>query len=152
MYSIGYGHQIQPNERYLLTAVLSVQDALNLFRTNLSPIEAIINSKSENDLTQDQFDALVDFGFNCGDGALANIISTWNATGDPEQVADRMELYNKTRTNGVLTVSDALKARRATEANMFIAGAEAVGDILGSAAGPVAVLVCVFLFYALFKA
>ncbi len=135
MYSIGYGHQIQPNESYLLNATITLDTALKLFRSNLAPLESQINDNSKYAMAQNQFDDCIDFGFNCGSGALSNILDTWNTTHDPIQVAARMKLYNKTRKNGVLVVDAGLTARRADEANDFLTSTSGISLIAVFAVG-----------------
>ncbi|MET3979979.1 GH24 family phage-related lysozyme (muramidase) [Mucilaginibacter sp. UYP25] len=122
LYSIGYGHQIQNNEQSLLSATISVAKAEQLFASDLAPLENAINSKCRVKPNQNQFDALVDFGYNCGEGALNKVISTYNA--NPHNMAavtNNMKLYNKTRSNkdGSLYVSSALTDRRNDEASLF---------------------------------
>lgn len=134
-HSIGYGHQIQPNEKNLLTASVSKDWALNQLKKDLKPVEDLINKRSRYPVTQSQFDGLADFGFNCGVGALSKVLDTWNSTHDMGQVADHIKQYNKTRQNGELVVSQNLVERRLAEvadlmaknpgttALLFIAGA-----------------------------
>ncbi|MEB0302358.1 lysozyme [Mucilaginibacter sp. 5C4] len=122
LYSIGYGHQIQNNENSLLSADISIAKAEQLFASDLAPLENLINSKCRIKPNQNQFDALVDFGYNCGEGALNKVISTYNS--NPHNmvaVTDNMKLYNKTRSNndGQLYVSTSLSSRRSDEADLF---------------------------------
>lgn len=119
-YSTGFGHQVKPNEGYLMTTVLTKAQAIALFKADVAPLEKQISYNLKHALNQSQFDALVDFGFNCGSGALANVLVTWNATGDMNATAARMKLYNKVRKNGVLVVSDDLTERRLQEALAFV--------------------------------
>lgn len=137
MYSIGYGHQIRSNESYLLSATIDKDAAYKLFLNDLSPIEDQINSDAVYPLNQNQFDALVDFGYNCGSGALANILDTWNETNDPGQTTARMQLYNKTRdSSGNLVVSDNLTGRRADETELF----QSIGSAVTGNPGATAVV------------
>lgn len=119
MYSIGYGHQIQSNEGYLLTTAITKDKALALFRVDAHPIEDQIN-KTADPCNQNQFDAFWDFGFNCGVGALAKVIDTWNEDNDPAATVAHMALYNKSRVNGVLQVNSGLVDRREDEAATFL--------------------------------
>jgi len=118
MFSIGYGHQIRPNESYLLTSSIDSNKAFQLFQSDLSPLENILNNVGG--LNQNEFDALIDFGYNCGEGALNNILDTWDNGHDLNATVSRMQLYNKTRVGGVLQVSQDLVARRAKERSLFL--------------------------------
>lgn len=119
-YSIGYGHQIQPNESSLQTATINQSTADTLFRSDLAPLENLLN-KAKYAFNQNQFDALVSFGYNCGTGALQKVIDTWNSTHDASKVTAQMALYTKTHDNntGNLVPSSALEQRRASEIMTF---------------------------------
>lgn len=118
-YSIGYGHQILPGEKYLLTTTLTKAQADAIFNKDLLTYEAAVN-RTKRALTQNQFDALVSFAYNAGTGALAKVLETWNATGDSVKTTDRMKLYNKWRKDGVLQVHQGLVSRRLKEAAIFL--------------------------------
>lgn len=120
-YSIGYGHQILPGEKHLLTATLSKAQADAIFEKDLLKYETAVNA-TKRSLTQNQFDALVSFAYNAGTGAVAKVLETWNATGDSLKTTDRMKLYNKWRKGGVLQVHSGLVSRRLREASMFLNG------------------------------
>lgn len=119
-YSIGYGHQIRPNEQYLLTATINKAKAMELFASDLAPLEKQVNNSSKHALNQSQFDVFVKFGYNAGTGSLAKVIVTWNTTHDVNKVAEHIKLYKYSTKNGVKTVSPGLVARRAEEALEFI--------------------------------
>lgn len=70
--TIGYGHLIKAGEHFPNHITETEADAL--FVHDLQRFEAAVNSYGL-DLTQGQFDALVDFAFNCGEGALAQLLS-----------------------------------------------------------------------------
>ena len=66
--TIGYGHVIQGGETY---TSLSKIDALALLKKDLQGHVASVNSFTNGvNISQQQFDALVDFAYNCGDTAL----------------------------------------------------------------------------------
>ena len=66
-------------------------------------------------LTQNQFDALVSFTFNCGAGSLQKLCAGRTL----EQIADKMLLYNK----GGGQVLPGLVRRRKAEQELFLTGA-----------------------------
>lgn len=122
-YSTGFGHQIQPNEQYLMTKVLSRADATALLQKDLAYYVAAVNASIKRPVTQAQFDALVDFAYNDGTGAEAKVISTWNTTGDSTQTVQHLQEY--VYANGAINQN--LIARRQYEANLFqgfVAGVE----------------------------
>jgi len=148
MYSIGYGHQIQPNEQSLKRATITKSQAMDILSADISPIENQINNKTAFPLSQSQFDALFDFGYNAGAGSLNNILDTWNATRDPQAVANRMALYDKYHNSaGVLVVNDDLVQRRAEEGLQFLSDAldpmSSVLTGLNSTAMIPVILICV---------
>ena len=85
------------------------------------PIKANLDTKGIS-LTQNQFDALVSFGFNIGYSTLFNsslykyIISGGKDAGT---IKADFCMYNKALVKGVLTVMDGLTKRRIAESNMF---------------------------------
>ncbi|QQL51086.1 lysozyme [Mucilaginibacter ginkgonis] len=119
-YSIGYGHQIGLNEQNLKTATITTSQAETLMRNDLAPLEGQLN-KAKYPFNQNQFDALVSFGYNTGSGSLAKVIDTWNTTHSTSKVTAQMALYTKTHDNktGELVASSALEKRRAAEVTLF---------------------------------
>ena len=87
----------------------NVQDAVDCVNDNVNV-----------DLTQNQFDALVDFTFNAGCGAfksstLLRLLNTGDYAGAEAQIA----VWNKIRVNGVLVASKGLDNRRDAEQELF---------------------------------
>jgi lysozyme len=64
--TIGVGH----TKGVKMGQKISMAQVNSLLRSDLSPIEAFLNKQSAK-FTQGQFDALVDFAFNLGIGALS---------------------------------------------------------------------------------
>lgn len=90
-YSIGYGHQIQPNESYLLTATISQDQAQQLL---LQDMQSVVNYLNQTGITftPGQFDALSDFGYNEGLSNLQNVIAAFQNNG-PDAATAKMEQY-----------------------------------------------------------
>lgn len=86
-------------------------------RAELSRFEAAVNRLVETDINQNQFDALVSFAYNCGEGALAksSILRKLN-NGDMQDAADAFGLYVKSRG---ITVKGLVR-RRAAERALFL--------------------------------
>ena len=68
--TIGYGHLVRPGEDF--TGGITAEDAVALLQKDLRDAEVAVNSLVSVPLTQTQFDALADFCFNLGAGALAH--------------------------------------------------------------------------------
>lgn len=118
-YSIGYGHQIRPNESHLKTATITRAQADLMLDKDLAVYEVAVN-KTKRPLSQNQFDALVSFAYNAGTGAVAKVLETWNATGSPQDTVARLKLYNKWTVKGQLQVHQGLVQRRLREATLFL--------------------------------
>ena len=69
-WTIGIGHLIRDDERHLLTATLTRQEAEDLLTHDLAPFEDVVNKTIQRPLNQAQFDALVSLAFNIGAGAF----------------------------------------------------------------------------------
>lgn len=65
LYSIGYGHQIKPNEQYLMEGVTRTK-AAELMQSDVWEVERCINNNVNVSLSQNEFDALGSFVFNLG--------------------------------------------------------------------------------------
>ena len=85
-----------------------------------------VNDSVRVKLTQDQFDALVDFTFNAGCGAFkgSTLLRKLNA-GDFVGADAQFAAWNKIRVNGVLTASKGLDNRRTAEDALFDENAHA---------------------------
>nr|WP_276898505.1 lysozyme [Pedobacter kyonggii] len=133
-YSIGYGHQIRPNESSLLTATLTEAQASAMLIKDLKSYEAAVNNNAKIPLNQNQFDAMVSFAYNAGTGAVAKVLNTWNTSkGDSVKTMAHLNQYHKWTVNGVLQVNKTLVARRKREATLFQSGIAAVNAVIGAA-------------------
>jgi len=104
-YSIGYGHQIKSNEGGLRTATLTKAQALAYLKADMQTVVNYINAYSKKTLNQNQFDALADFGFNCGTGALGKVLDTLNTKGYdavPAHINQYVKSGNPATTNPTL--------------------------------------------------
>jgi lysozyme len=118
-YSIGYGHQIQANERSLLTKITKAQ-ALELLRKDMQNVVNYVNANSKKSLNQNQFDALCDFGFNCGTGALGSVLAQLNTVGYSAAAAKISQfVYYHPVANGPAVLNQTLVKRRAEEVAIF---------------------------------
>jgi len=117
--TIGYGCTEGIREGEVWTR----QQALDRFKLELAKHEAAVNRVVTVDMTQNQFDALVSFSYNCGVYALgaSSIVKKLNA-GDPAGASRSFALYNKARNPRTqqLVVLPGLVRRRAGETAMFL--------------------------------
>lgn len=110
-YTIGWGHygaDVTPN------MTISQERADELLTEDLKKFERNVNGTGLT-LTQNQFDALVSFTYNCGAGNLQSLIKNRSLN----EIADAMLLYNKGADKKVLP---GLVERRKLERNLFLEG------------------------------
>ncbi len=111
-YTIGYGHY--GPDVYAGMKITQTQADMFLVR-DLEKFENAVNNLGR-DFSQNQFDALVSFTYNCGAGNLNKLVS--NRTN--QQIADTMLAYNK----GSGKVLAGLVRRRQAERALFMSGME----------------------------
>lgn len=108
----GHGHDQRGGEP--VPASISLAGADALLTTDLAQyIEPHVNNLAPW-ATQSQFDALVDFCYNEGPGALATVLHHGQ-----DQVVTQMAAWCYEHANGVLRRSDVLAARRAKEIELY---------------------------------
>lgn len=114
VWTIGYGHtgDVKSGDK-----LPSKEAAWTLLKKDLTEQEAYVNSYVKSGvisfaLTQNQFDALTSFCYNCGCGSLKRLVSGRNAA----EVAEKMLEYNK----GGGKVLAGLVRRREEERQLFL--------------------------------
>lgn len=109
---IGFGHDVQPGESF---TTITRPEAEQLLSQDFSTrIEPALNKLVPSDCTQNQFDALADFAYNEGTGALAVLLSHgWY------QVPLQLPRWCYEHVNGVPEQSPGLLARRQKEVALF---------------------------------
>ena len=131
--TVGIGHKLTPlqlasgnlvinGESVRYAGGLTDQQCYDLLAQDVIPAENEVNQAVEVTLNQNQFDALVDFTFNCGVGAFASssALEAINA-GQFDQVPADLAKWNKIhKPDGTLAVCDNLVRRRAKEAALFM--------------------------------
>lgn len=113
--TIGYGHT---GPDVWVGQIITEPEAEKLLKDDLEIFERAVEELIDVDLTQNQFDALVSFTFNCGDGALeqSTLRRRLNDGEDPDTVArEELPKWNK-GANGPLA---GLTRRREAEVKMF---------------------------------
>lgn len=111
--TIGYGCTVGVN----LGMVWTEQQAEDALAKEVSRFEDAVNRLVTVPINQNEFDALVSFAYNCGEGALAksSILRRLNK-GDMAGAAQAFHLWNK----GGGRVLPGLVSRRAREAALFL--------------------------------
>ncbi len=111
VWTIGIGHIQGVKEGMTVT----LDEAIALYNLDAKMVENALNKMIPPDCTQNQFDALVDFGFNLGIGALQQLLAhPWN------EIPDWLPKWNKARVEGVLQPVKGLTRRREAERDLFL--------------------------------
>lgn len=119
LYSIGLGHQIQPNESYLMTKTISDTEVLELFEKDIAAIRSDLNRVIKVPINKNQQLALLSLRYNIGADAfnkssLLAELNKGNFTGAALKFADWKFSEGKV-LNGLVT-------RRAAERQLFSIG------------------------------
>lgn len=111
-YTIGYGHYGSDVKSDMC---ITEEQALELLKKDVESSEKAVTSLLKYyDFTQNQFDALVSFTFNCGKGNLTKL--TKNHTRTIEEIAEHITAYNKDCNGRVL---QGLVRRRNEELKLY---------------------------------
>jgi GH24 family phage-related lysozyme (muramidase) len=99
---------------------ISQEDATRLLTGTLAGTQTAVNGAVKVALTQNQFDALVSFVYNIGDGAFAQstLLRLLNQ-GKYDEVPRELKKWVKARKDGQLIELPGLVKRRAAEADLF---------------------------------
>lgn len=116
--TIGVGHVILPGENY---ATITKEQALEILAKDVERFEKAIKKYISVPLNQNQFDALVSFIFNTGEGGIINT-SVQKAIngGDFTSVPTKLQEWCKFRVNGVMKINQGLLNRRKSESELFM--------------------------------
>jgi len=118
-FSIGMGHQILPNEEYLMNRTISEQEVRQLFKSDIEKIVRDVNSVVQVPLTRNQKLALVSIRYNVGPGGFrsGNLLSTLNQRKYPETAAI-IPTFRVTSNGGFFNLG--LQNRRKSEQALFL--------------------------------
>jgi len=123
--TIGWGHTGMVGGKPIIvgTTKITQQKADELFVNDITSFEAKIKRLVKVPLNQNQFDALVSFIYNAGEGNLASstALKLLNQ-GKYSEVSAKLALFNKGNVKGKLTVLQGLVFRRKTEGLVFSTG------------------------------
>jgi lysozyme len=117
--TIGYGNTFYANgEKVKLTdAPISELQAIELLKDTLKQYELAVDSYCIDDINQNQFDALVDFAYNCGNGNLksSTLLKKVNANPNDSTIGLEFAKWNK----GGGKILNGLVKRRAAESELY---------------------------------
>jgi len=119
--TIGIGHLIKPGEDFPDGVAITKEKALEILAEDVKLCEDAIKKHIKVVLNQNQFDALVSFGFNCGTGVYTNsgASAALNA-GKYADVPAQLLSWSKARINGALQTVQGLYNRRKSEGQLFM--------------------------------
>ncbi|MEP6344010.1 MAG: lysozyme [Maricaulaceae bacterium] len=114
---VGYGHRMSDQDAVALTP----EEAENLLREDIQPVESLVNEAIFAPLTQGQFDALCSLAYNIGPDAFkkSDIVKAIN-NGRPIDAANGFDVWRKGEVDGQTFVIDALVRRRTAEKALFL--------------------------------
>ena len=107
VWTIGYGH----TSGVISGMKITQAQADSFLKSDLERYESYVNNKKLS-LNQNQFDALVSFTYNCGNGNLTKLVKDRTLA----EIADALLLYNK--SNGKVLAG--LTRRREAERTLFL--------------------------------
>lgn len=120
--TIGYGHLIVNGDGTCVGDILEEVQATGLLKQDVQSAVDCVNACVTVPLNQNQFDALVIFAYNVGNGALQNstLLHLLNS-GDFDGAADQFLVWCKIHTaQGMFVEVAGLKNRRLAEQNLFL--------------------------------
>jgi lysozyme len=117
-YSIGYGHQIQSADAWMMNGITEAQ-ADDIFNRDAEKIEIAIAKSVTVPLNQNQFDALWDFTYNVGIDAFyhSTLLKKINSNAGADEI--RAEFERWIYAGNVF--NQGLKDRRTEEINTYFA-------------------------------
>lgn len=128
--TIGYGHVIIPGDGVAKGDVLEEVQASGLLKRDVQKAEDCVNNAVSVEINQNQFDALVIFTFNVGNGAFQN--SSLRQLLNKKlfkEASDQFPLWCKVHTKqGAFIELAGLKNRRLAEQKLFNTPVEEKAD------------------------
>lgn len=116
--TIGYGTLIDSvDEKWLLTATITKDQAEVLLRKELGHIERNLGLMIKSKITQNQYDALVSFCYNLGVNSLKTSTLLKKVNLNPVDATIRAEFMKWTHAGG--KVLKGLERRRSAEADLY---------------------------------
>lgn len=121
--TVGVGHLITDEEKAsgrFADGRITEEESTELLLEDLASIQKQVRGCVKQNLTQEQYDALVSMAFNIGGNAFCNstLVKKLNA-GNFVEVPNEMGRWTKANINGTLTPVQGLVNRRQAEARLF---------------------------------
>lgn len=115
--TIGYGHLLKTGEEKRFSRGITKAEAIQLLKEDVRESEQAVSRLVEVNITQNEFDALVSFTFNVGQGNLrsSTLLRKLNEN-DKNEAADQFLRWNKAGGR----VLNGLVRRREAERAMFL--------------------------------
>ena len=125
--TIGVGHVILPGENY---QEITREKALEILAKDVERFENAVKKYITVPLNQNQFDALVSFIFNTGEGGIINSgVQKAVNSGNFAEVPAKLQEWSKFRVNGVMKVNQGLLNRRKSESQLFMKPIDEVPEV-----------------------
>ncbi len=118
IWTIGFGNTFYPNgTRVKQGEVITESRAIELLKTTLDFFEKQVDNMTRDDLSQNQFDALVDFAYNVGHGNLksSTLLKLVNVNPNNPAIKDEFLKWNKAKGSPL----KGLTRRRNSEAHLY---------------------------------
>ena len=110
--TIGIGHKLLPGESF--PEGVTPEQAQTMLVHDLTFVQNALTQLVPASCNQNQWDALCDFGFNDGVGALRQMLAHgW------DEVPEQIMRWDHDKQHGVEVIDPVLKARRAAEVALF---------------------------------
>lgn len=117
--TIGYGSTYYSDgSRVKMGDKITKEQAIRLLSDTLGTYERFVDANTRDDINQNQFDALVDFAYNCGNGNLKSSTLLKKVNADPNDANIGAEFMKWTRANG--KVLKGLVNRRVAEVELYL--------------------------------
>jgi len=121
--TIGYGTTRYPGGAHVTMkdGPITQQQAENYLHNDLQDTVVAVNAMVPQGLNQNQFDALVDFAYNVGTGALhgSTLLRLVKANPADPSISDAFQMWDKIHVDGKLVADDGLLKRRKAEADLY---------------------------------
>lgn len=122
IWTIGFGNTFYASGAKVKEGdVITQQQAEDLLHLILTKYEATVNRLVKSAINQNQFDALVDFAYNAGEGALqsSTLLKKVNANPSDSTIAQEFLKWTKATVKGVKVELPGLVTRRKKESELY---------------------------------
>ena len=122
IWTIGFGNTFYTSGTKVKEGdVITQQQAEDLLHLILTKYEVTVNRLVKSAINQNQFDALVDFAYNAGEGALqsSTLLKKVNANPSDSTIAQEFLKWTKATVKGVKVELPGLVTRRKKESELY---------------------------------